>query len=180
MDYRENKTNGRKDIKKKRDSTPKRSLREILQQAAGSSGVPERNPVATGEPAAVSKTKGRKEPVVRNLPEVEPRTSSSGTGGINTPAQGAGSAGTPVAEAYRGSLVPSMGEVRLVKKAFSGCARCKLKKAKARTAVARTGGIPQTGTTGMTGQVENLTETPKRRRSGGLHGGADWYEGCSL
>jgi hypothetical protein len=53
MDYRKkNKTNDLKVLKKKRDSPPKRSLREILQQGAGSSGVPARDAVATGEPAA--------------------------------------------------------------------------------------------------------------------------------
>jgi hypothetical protein len=98
MDYNQNKTNGRKDFKKKRDSAPKRSLREILRQGAGSSGVPAKDPVAPGEPAAVISAKGGNEPLVRNLPEVEPGTSSSGTGGISTPVQGAGSAGIPAAE----------------------------------------------------------------------------------
>jgi hypothetical protein len=41
------KTNDPKDLKKKRDSSPRSSLREILQQGAGSSGVPVRGPVAT-------------------------------------------------------------------------------------------------------------------------------------
>jgi hypothetical protein len=53
-----------------------------------------------------------------------------------------------------------MGEFRLVKKALSGCARRKLKKAKARSGMAGTGGIQQPGTAGLTGQVETLTETP--------------------
>jgi hypothetical protein len=71
MDYtKKNKTNGPKDQKKKRDSPARRSLREILQQEAGSSGVPARNPVATSEPAAVTSAKGRDKPMVRNLPEV--------------------------------------------------------------------------------------------------------------
>jgi hypothetical protein len=96
MEYKKkNKTNGLKYLKKKRDSPPKRFLREILQHGAGSSGVPARDPVETGEPAAVISAKGRNEPLVRNLPEVEPETSSSGTGGIYTPLQGAG---IPVAE----------------------------------------------------------------------------------
>jgi hypothetical protein len=166
MDYRKkNKTNGRKDLKKKRDSPPKRFLREILQQRAGSSGIPARDPVATGESAAVT-AKGRKEPLVRNLPEVETGTFSSGTGGIDTPLQGAGSASIPVA-GDRGSLIPSVGEFRLAKKLLSGCPRRKLKKAKARSDMAGTGGIQQPRTAGMTGQVETLTETPKLPRSGG-------------
>jgi hypothetical protein len=142
MDYMEkNKTNGPKDLKKKRDSPPRRSLREILQQGAASSRVPARDPVATSEPAAVISAKGRNEPLVRNLLEVELGTSLSGTGGINTPLQGAGSAGIPVVEGDQGSLVPSMGEFCLVKKALSGCARRKLKKTKARSGVAGTAGI---------------------------------------
>jgi hypothetical protein len=83
IDYKaKNKTNGPKDQKKKRDCPPRRSLREILQQGAGSSGVPARDPGATSEPAAVTSAKGRDEPMVRNLPEVELGTSFSGTGGI--------------------------------------------------------------------------------------------------
>jgi hypothetical protein len=62
MDYRQNKINGRKDLKKKRDFPPKRSLREILRQGAGSSVIPAKNPVATGEPAAVISAKGSNEP----------------------------------------------------------------------------------------------------------------------
>jgi hypothetical protein len=53
------KKNGPKDQKKKRDSPPRRSLREILQQGAGSSGVPARDLVATSKPAAVTSVKGR-------------------------------------------------------------------------------------------------------------------------
>jgi hypothetical protein len=56
------------------DSPPRRSLREILQQGAGTSGEQVRVPVATREPAAVTSGKGGDEPMVRNLPEVEPRT----------------------------------------------------------------------------------------------------------
>jgi hypothetical protein len=49
MDYnKKNKTNAPKDLKKKRDFPPKRSLREILQQGIGSSMVAARDPV---EPA---------------------------------------------------------------------------------------------------------------------------------
>jgi hypothetical protein len=42
-----------------------------------------------------------------------------------------------------------------------------LKKAKARTGEAGTGGIQQSGAAGLTGQLETLTENPKRPRSGG-------------
>jgi hypothetical protein len=40
-----------KDLKQKRDSPPRRSLCEILQQGAGRSGAPSSRPVATSEPA---------------------------------------------------------------------------------------------------------------------------------
>jgi hypothetical protein len=50
---------GPKDLKQKRDSPPRRSLREILQQGAGSSGAPSRRPVATSKPAVEISAKGR-------------------------------------------------------------------------------------------------------------------------
>jgi hypothetical protein len=100
---------------------------------------------------------------VRNLPEIEPRTSSSGTGGIDTPLQGAGIS----VAGDRGSLVHSMGEFCLAKKALPGCARRKLNKAKARSGVVGTGGMQHPGNAGLTGQVETLTETPELPTSGG-------------
>jgi hypothetical protein len=63
-----NKT-GLKDLKLNRDPLPKGSLREMLQQGAGSSGEPLRGPVATSEPAVEISAKGRNEPVVQNLSE---------------------------------------------------------------------------------------------------------------
>jgi hypothetical protein len=63
-----NKT-GRKDLKLKRDLLSRGSLREMLQQGAGSSGEPLRGPVATSEPAVEISAKGRNEPMVQNLPE---------------------------------------------------------------------------------------------------------------
>jgi hypothetical protein len=41
----------------------------MLQQKAGSSGEPLRNPVATSEPAVEISTKSKDKPVVQNLPE---------------------------------------------------------------------------------------------------------------
>jgi hypothetical protein len=68
MKATKNKT-GRKDLKLKRDPLPRGSLREMLQQGAGSSGEPLRGPVATSAPAVEISAKGRNEPVVQNLPE---------------------------------------------------------------------------------------------------------------
>jgi hypothetical protein len=82
-------TTGPNDLKEKRDSATRRSLRENLQQEAGSSGAPLRGPVTTSEPAADISAKGRDEPVVRNLPEVKPGTSLLGVSGTDTPLQGA-------------------------------------------------------------------------------------------
>jgi hypothetical protein len=52
METQLNKTTGPKDLKKRRDSPTRRSLWEIIQQGAGSSGASIRGPVATSEPAA--------------------------------------------------------------------------------------------------------------------------------
>jgi hypothetical protein len=123
--------------------------------------------VATSEPAAVTSAKGRDEPMVRNRPEVEPGTSLLGASGIDTTIQGADSTGIPAVGGDQKSLVPSIGGFHLAKKALSGCARRKLKKAKAKSSEAGTGGIQQPGNASTTKQVEIPTETPKRPRSEG-------------
>jgi hypothetical protein len=70
-----NKTkSGRKDLKLKGDSSPRRSLQRILQQGEVSSGTSLKGPVATSKPAVELSANGRDEPVVRNLPEVKPET----------------------------------------------------------------------------------------------------------
>jgi hypothetical protein len=78
METKLNKTTGQKELKYKRDSPTMRSPREIFQQGAGSSG-------ATNEPAAFISAKGTDEPVVRNLPEVKPRSSLLGVSGTDIP-----------------------------------------------------------------------------------------------
>jgi hypothetical protein len=85
METKLSKTTGPKDLKKKKNSPTRRSLREILQQRAGSSGAPLRGPVATSKSAAEISAKGRDEPVMRNLPEVKPGTSLLGVSGTDTP-----------------------------------------------------------------------------------------------
>jgi hypothetical protein len=50
---------------------------------------------------------------------------------------------------------------------LSGCARRKLKKAKAKSSEAETGGIQQPGIPSLTKQSKTSTETPKRPRSEG-------------
>jgi hypothetical protein len=105
--------------------------------------------------------------VVRNLPEEKPGTSLLGVSGTDTPLQGASISGLPAVEEELGHLVSRVGGLRQVKKALSGCARQKLKKAKARASEAGTAGIQQPGNASVPKQGETLTETPKRPRSEG-------------
>jgi hypothetical protein len=71
MDTKIKTKTGPKDLKQKRDFPPKRSLREILQQGAGSSGAPLSGPAATSEPAVEISAKDRDKPAARNLSEVK-------------------------------------------------------------------------------------------------------------
>jgi hypothetical protein len=88
---------GSKDLKQKMDSPPRRTLREILQQGAGSSGAPSRRPVATSEPAAEISVKDRDEPAVLNLPQVKTKTTLCGVSSTDIPLQGASTSSTPTA-----------------------------------------------------------------------------------
>jgi hypothetical protein len=155
------------DLERKRDSRPRRSLREILQQGAGSSGAPLSGAAATSETAVEISVKGRDEPVVRNLPEVKPRTPLLGVSSTYTPLQGTSISSIPTAGEGLGHLLFGVGGLRLVKKAWSGCARRKLKKASARASEAGTGGIQQPGNVGAPKQGETSTETFQRPRSEG-------------
>jgi hypothetical protein len=141
MDTELKKTTGPKNLKMKRGSPPRRSLREILEQGTGSYGAPLRGPAATSETAAVISAKGRNEPMVRNLPEVKPGTSLLRVSGTDIPPQTASTSDIPTAKL--GHQVSGVGGIRLAKKALSVCARRKLKKAKARANEARTEGIQQ-------------------------------------
>lgn len=72
-----------KDLKQKMDSSPRRSLREILQQRAGSSGVPLRGSVTTSESAIEISAKDNDESVVRKVPEVKPEITLLGVSSTN-------------------------------------------------------------------------------------------------
>jgi hypothetical protein len=148
------------DFKKMRGSPSRRSLQEILQRGAGSSGAPPRDAGATSEPAVEVSAKGRVEPVVSNLPEVLSRTLLPGVSSSDTPLLGAGSSSIPAAGE---SLRHLASGVSLAKTRLSGCARRKLKKAKA--SQAGTGGIQQPGNGGMSKQGETPTGASKRPRS---------------
>jgi hypothetical protein len=68
-----------------------------------------------------------------------------GISNTDTPLQGASISGLPAAGGEPGNLVSGIGGIHLTKKVLSGCARQKLKKAKARAIEAETGGIQQPG-----------------------------------
>jgi hypothetical protein len=158
---------GPKDLKQKRDSPPRRSLREMLQQGAGSSGAPLRGPAATSEPAVEISAKDSYEPAVRNLSKVRSETTLLGVSRTDTPLQGASTSSIPTAGEGLGHTVSEVGELRLAKKALSGCAKRKLKKARARESEAGTGGIQQPGNVNAPKQGETLTDILKRPRSEG-------------
>jgi hypothetical protein len=94
------KKKGLQDFKKKRDSAPRRSLQEILQGGAGSSGGPPRGAGTTSKPAAEISAKGRDEPVVRNLPDALSRTPLPGVSSSDIPLQGASSSSIPAGEGW--------------------------------------------------------------------------------
>jgi hypothetical protein len=89
------KKTGRKDLKLKRDSPSRGSLREMVQQGAGSSGEPLGEPVATSEPAVELPVKSRKEPVVQNLPEAQQKPTLLGVSSTDTALQGTSSSSKP-------------------------------------------------------------------------------------
>jgi hypothetical protein len=101
-----NKKTGPQALKKQKDSPSRRTLEELLQQGAGSSGAPLRGPVTTSKPAVEISAKGRDEPVVRNLPEVKPIFGVSST---DTPMQGASTSSIPTAGEGLGHLVSGVG-----------------------------------------------------------------------
>jgi hypothetical protein len=105
--------------------------------------------------------------VVRNPPEVKPRTLLLEVSSTDTPLQGASIASIPTAGEGLGHLVSGVGGLCLVKKALSGCTRRKLKKVTAKAIEAGTGGIQQPGNVGAPKQRETLTETLKGPRSEG-------------
>jgi hypothetical protein len=155
------------DLKEKRDSPSRKSLREILQQGAGSSGVPRSGPAATRVPAVEISAKGRDKPMVRYLPGVKRKIPLMGVGHTDIPPQGASTSSKPAVGEGQGHSVSQRGGPRLAKKAVSGCAIRKLKKAIARASEAETGGIQQPENASAPKQGENSTKASKRPRSEG-------------
>ena len=121
MNATKNKT-GRKDLKLKRDPPQRGSLCEMLQQGAGSSGEPLRDPGAASEPAVEFSSKGSDATVVHNIPEAKPKT-LLGVSSTDIPLQGASTSSIPAAGERLGHLVSGVGGQHLAKKALSGCTR---------------------------------------------------------
>jgi hypothetical protein len=101
---------------------------------------------------------------VRNLPEILSRTSLPGVGSSNTPLHEASSSSIPAEGGLR-HLASGVSKLHLAKAKLSGCARRKLKKAKASQAGTR--GTQQLGNGGMPKQGETPTEASKEPRSDG-------------
>jgi hypothetical protein len=166
METEQTKT-GPLDLKEKRDSPSRKSLREILQQGAASSGVQRSGPAATRVPAVKISAKGRDKPMVRYLPEVKPKIPLMGVSHTDIPPQEASTSSKSAAGEGQGQSVSQTGGPRLAKKALFGYARQKLKKARARVSEAETGGIQQPGNASAPKQGEDLTKASKRPRSEG-------------
>jgi hypothetical protein len=115
MNGTKNKT-GRKDLKLKRDPPFKGIPTE--NDSAGSSGVPLRGPAATSEPAVELSVEGRKEPVVQNLPEAQPKPPLLGVSITDIPLQGAGPSSKPAAGEGAGHLVPEIGGLLPARKPY--------------------------------------------------------------
>jgi hypothetical protein len=155
------------DLKEKRDSPSRRSLREILQQGAGSSGVPQSGLAATRVPAVEISAKGRDKPMVGHLPKVKPKIPLMGVSHTDIPLQGASTSSKSMVGEGQGHLVSQAGGPHLAKKTLSGCARWKLKKARAGASKAETGGIQQPENASVPKQWETSAKTSKRPRSEG-------------
>jgi hypothetical protein len=105
--------------------------------------------------------------MVRYLPEVKPKIPLMGVSHTDIPPQGASASSKPAAGEGQGHSVSQTGGPRLAKKALSGCARRKLKKARGKANEAETGGIQQPGNASAPKQGENSTKASKRPRSEG-------------
>jgi hypothetical protein len=130
-----------------------------------SNGAPLRDAGTISKPAAEVSAKGRDEPIVRNLPEVLSRTPVPRVSSSDTPLWGASSSSTPAEREGLRHLASGVSRLHLAKTKLSGCARWKLKKARA--SQAGTGGTQQPGNGGMPKQGETPTGASKRPRPEG-------------
>jgi hypothetical protein len=99
--------------KKRQSSGPKNEVGLLLKEipirntsaGAGSSSVPLRGLAETSEPAVEISANGRDEPVVRNMPEVKPKTSLLAVSSSDIPLQGVTGSSTPTVREDLGHLV---------------------------------------------------------------------------
>jgi hypothetical protein len=94
------------DLKEKRGSFPRRSLKEMPQQGAGNSSKPRSGPAATSIPAGGISAKGRDKPMARHLPEVKTKISLMGVSLTDIPLQGASTSSKPAVRERQGPSVP--------------------------------------------------------------------------
>jgi hypothetical protein len=104
------------DLKEKRDATSRKSLREIIQQGPGSSGVSRSGAAATRVPAVEISGKGRYKPMIRYPPEVKPKVPLMGVSHTDIPPQGASTSSKPAAGEVQGQSVSQTGGLRLRRK----------------------------------------------------------------
>jgi hypothetical protein len=123
--------------------------------------------VQPAKPAVEISAKYTDEPVVRNLSEIKSETILLGVSSTDILLQGTSTSIIPTAGEGLGHIVSGVGELRLTKKALSGCVRQKLKKARAKASEAVTVAIQQSRNAGASKQGESPTETLKRPRSEG-------------
>jgi hypothetical protein len=154
------------DFKEKRGSS-RRSLKETPQQGPGSSGKPHSGPAATSVPAGGTSAERRDKPMAGHLPEVKTKITLMEVSLTDTPLQGASTSSKIVEKEGQGRLVPQTGELRLAKEALSGYTRRKLRKTKAGTSEASTGGFQQPGNASGLKPGETSTKPSKRPRSEG-------------
>jgi hypothetical protein len=86
---------GHQELKLKRRPFLKGSLKEILQQGAGSSGTSVRFLDATREPAGKIQVKGREEPMVQDQPETQQAINPPGSSDTDVPLQGTSTSSIP-------------------------------------------------------------------------------------
>jgi hypothetical protein len=116
----------------------------------------------TSEPAVEISAKVWYEPVVKNLPNIIPRTLLSGVSSSDIPLQGASSYSTDAEGDGLRHPASGVARLHLSRTELSGCGRWKLKKEKASQIGTR--GTQQPGNAGLPKHKETSTRTSKRPR----------------
>jgi hypothetical protein len=151
-----------------KDSCPRRSLQEIFRGGPGALAHHQVALTQLENPLEIS-TKGRDEPVVRNLPKVISRTLLSRVNSSDIPLRGASSSSTP-AEGALTHLASGVGRFHLAGPKIYECAKWKRKKARA--SQAGTGTTQEPENAGILKQGKISTRTSKK-----IWKGSDLQEG---